>query len=165
MNIYDSIKSPFEDDENLKRIIEIYSSIKGPLVEGATLYKPLLLDYSNDIDKNIYMENFDEYIFWPITEDLFEKQKSTDVKNKDIFLKHKSYRDLYEYVGQMEGQLTEEQKGYLSQYDYASLANQTDIKDKYHITSSWVYEYTMFELIHLYKTIDWDKYYLIWLGY
>ena len=131
MNIYDSIKSPFEDDENLKRIIEIYSSIKGPLVEGATLYKPLLLDYSNDIDKNIYMENFDEYIFWPITEDLFEKQKSTDVKNKDIFLKHKSYRDLYEYVGQMEGQLTEEQKGYLSQYDYASLANQTDIKDKY----------------------------------
>ena len=41
----------------------------------------------------------------------------------------------------------------------------TDIKDKYHITSSWVYEYTMFELIHLYKTIDWDKYYLIWLGY
>lgn len=41
----------------------------------------------------------------------------------------------------------------------------TDIKDKYHITSSWVYEYTMFELIHLYKTIDWNKYYLIWLGY
>lgn len=41
----------------------------------------------------------------------------------------------------------------------------TDIKDKYHITSSWVYEYTMFELIHLYKTIDWDKYYLLWLGY
>ena len=41
----------------------------------------------------------------------------------------------------------------------------TDIKDKYRITSSWVYEYTMFELIHLYKTIDWDKYYLVWLGY
>lgn len=41
----------------------------------------------------------------------------------------------------------------------------TNIKHKYRITSSWVYEYTMFELIHLYKTIDWDKYYLIWLGY
>lgn len=41
----------------------------------------------------------------------------------------------------------------------------TNIKDKYHITSSWVYEYTMFELIHLYKTIDWNKYDLIWLGY
>ena len=41
----------------------------------------------------------------------------------------------------------------------------TDIKDKYHITTSWVYEYTMFELVHLYKTIDWNKYDLIWLGY
>jgi len=41
----------------------------------------------------------------------------------------------------------------------------TNIKHKYRITSSWMYEYTMFELIHLYKTIDWDKYYLIWMGY
>lgn len=131
MNIYDSIESPFENDENLKKIIEIYSSMKGPIVDGVTIYKPLLKDYNNDIDKNIYLENFDEYIFWPITEDLFEKQKSTDVKNKDIFLKHKSYRALYEYVEQMEAQLTEEQRKYLSEYDYAVLANQTEIKDKY----------------------------------
>lgn len=41
----------------------------------------------------------------------------------------------------------------------------TDINDKFHLTTSWTYEYTMFELIHLYKTIDWEKYYLIWLGY
>ena len=41
----------------------------------------------------------------------------------------------------------------------------TDINDKFHLTTSWTYEYTMFELIHLYKTIDWKKYYLIWLGY
>ena len=131
MNIYDSIKSPFEDDENLKRIIEIYSSMKGPIVDGSTLYKPLILDYSGTIDKNSYMENFDKYIFWPITENLFEKQKSTDVNNKDIFLKHKSYRELYEYVGKIEEQLTEEQKGYLSQYDYAILANQEELKEKY----------------------------------
>lgn len=41
----------------------------------------------------------------------------------------------------------------------------TDIEDKYHITTSWSYEYVMFELVHLYKTIDWSKYYLIWCGY
>lgn len=48
--------------------------------------------------------------------------------------------------------------------------NYIDILDtkpehKYHITTSWSYEYTMFELVHLYKTIDWNKYDLIWLGY
>ena len=53
MNIYDSIESPFENDENLKKIIEIYSSMKGPIVDGATIYKPLLKDYNNDIDKNM----------------------------------------------------------------------------------------------------------------
>ena len=41
----------------------------------------------------------------------------------------------------------------------------TDIEDNYHITTSWSYEYVMFELVHLYKTIDWSKYYLIWCGY
>lgn len=41
----------------------------------------------------------------------------------------------------------------------------TDINDKFHLTTSWTYEYTMFELIHLYKSIDWNKYYLVWLGY
>ena len=48
--------------------------------------------------------------------------------------------------------------------------NYIDILDtkpehKYRITTSCSYEYTMFELVHLYKTIDWNKYYLIWLGY
>jgi hypothetical protein len=41
----------------------------------------------------------------------------------------------------------------------------TDLNDKYSLTTSWLYEYTMFELIHLYKSIDWNKYYLVWLGY
>lgn len=41
----------------------------------------------------------------------------------------------------------------------------TKPEHKYQITTSWSYEYTMFELVHLYKTIDWNKYDLIWLGY
>lgn len=41
----------------------------------------------------------------------------------------------------------------------------TDINNKFSITTSWTYEYTMFELIHLYKSIDWNQYQLIWCGY
>lgn len=33
------------------------------------------------------------------------------------------------------------------------------------LMDTWQYEYDMFNLLHLYKNIDWDKYYLIWLGY
>ena len=39
------------------------------------------------------------------------------------------------------------------------------IKDERALLYTWDYEFDLFNLIHLYKTIDWDKYYLIWLGY
>ena len=41
----------------------------------------------------------------------------------------------------------------------------TDPNNKFSITNSWDYEYAMFELVHLYKLIDWDEYSLIWCGY
>ena len=41
----------------------------------------------------------------------------------------------------------------------------TDLDDKNHITSSWYYEYSIFNLIHLYKTIDFDKYDLLFYGW
>ena len=41
----------------------------------------------------------------------------------------------------------------------------TDPNNKFSITNSWDYEYAMFELVHLYKLIDWNKYSLIWCGY
>lgn len=33
------------------------------------------------------------------------------------------------------------------------------------ITGSWTFEYSLFELIRLYKTINWDNYYVIYLAY
>lgn len=33
------------------------------------------------------------------------------------------------------------------------------------ITGSWTFEYSLFELIRLYKTIDWDNYYVVYLAY
>jgi len=33
------------------------------------------------------------------------------------------------------------------------------------ITDSWFFEYALFELIRLYKTIDWDNYYVVYLAY
>lgn len=41
----------------------------------------------------------------------------------------------------------------------------TNPDDKFSITNSWDYECAMLELVHLYKSIDWDKYSLIWCGY
>jgi len=41
----------------------------------------------------------------------------------------------------------------------------TDLNHKYNITTSWLYEYAMFELIHIYKSVDWTKNTLIWCGY
>lgn len=33
------------------------------------------------------------------------------------------------------------------------------------ITGSWTFEYSLFELIRLYKSIDWNNYYVIYLAY
>lgn len=44
-----------------------------------------------------------------------------------------------------------------NEYDF-SLKNEQ-------IIGSWTFEYSLFELIRLYKTIDWDKYYVVYLAY
>ena len=49
-------------------------------------------------------------------------------------------------------------------YKHRDILN-TDPNNKFSITFSWVYEYAMLELVHLYKLIDWDEYSLIWCGY
>ena len=33
------------------------------------------------------------------------------------------------------------------------------------VTGSWTFEYSLFELIRLYKTINWEKYYVVYLAY
>lgn len=35
---------------------------------------------------------------------------------------------------------------------------------KYVLQTTWKYEYEMFNILHCYKMIDWDKYYLVILG-
>ena len=40
-----------------------------------------------------------------------------------------------------------------------------DTDRPYNITNSWKYEYLMFELVHIYKMVDWTKYDLIWMGW
>lgn len=45
------------------------------------------------------------------------------------------------------------------------LINDKNYKTIELITNSWLYEYSVFNLIYLYKTIDWEKYYLIFWGW
>ncbi len=40
----------------------------------------------------------------------------------------------------------------------------TDIYRK-HIVDSWYYEYEIFELLHIYKTFDSSRYYMLWTGH
>lgn len=40
-----------------------------------------------------------------------------------------------------------------------------DLKDPYKVQGTWLYEYELFNLIHCYKMIDWDKYCLIIYGW
>ena len=51
-------------------------------------------------------------------------------------------------------------KGHTQMYDLNDLDSTDDF-----MTASWSYEYTIFNLIYLYKTFDWKKYYLIFYGY
>ena len=41
----------------------------------------------------------------------------------------------------------------------------TDEKNPYKVQDTWMYEYQMFNLLHCYKMIDWDKYVLIIYGW
>ena len=40
-----------------------------------------------------------------------------------------------------------------------------NLKSPYKVQSCWFYEYELFDLIHCYKTIDWNKYLLIIYGW
>ena len=42
---------------------------------------------------------------------------------------------------------------------------QLDTSDDWQITTSWKYEYLIFNLVHILKTFDWAKYDLIYMGY
>lgn len=40
----------------------------------------------------------------------------------------------------------------------------TNKENKFSLQTTWKYEYEMFNIIHCYKSIDWDKYYLVIIG-
>ena len=40
----------------------------------------------------------------------------------------------------------------------------TNIESKYILQTTWKYEYEIYNIIHCYKTIDWNKYYLVLIG-
>lgn len=40
-----------------------------------------------------------------------------------------------------------------------------DMTDKEHITHSWKYEYSIFELVRIYKTFNWEKNVMVYYGY
>lgn len=54
----------------------------------------------------------------------------------------------------------------ITQWGYFSTASfQKDVGNKYAVTHSWLYEYEIFNLIALYKFVDWNNTTLLYLGY
>lgn len=80
MNLYDSIRSPFEDNDVLYRIIGLYSSMER---EDDNLYSKIIAENSEKsiFNKKKYLEDFEKLILKPTIEKLYSNLKYK-VKNE-----------------------------------------------------------------------------------
>lgn len=118
MNLYDKIKSPFEDEETIIRIIKNFSE-KSPH-SSSEFYHHILRDNNETINNNLYMDCFDENIYWPLLENDWKNIYEDVAKNpefKKIYDRFDSYQELFNYINQLD----EETKVALRKYrEYAS---------------------------------------------
>ena len=73
--------------------------------------------------------------------------------NKEVE-KAKTFEDKYELY-----------KRHIKNYECEWFACEPIQLDKNGVCCSWLYEHLIFELVHLYKTIDFDRYVLVFLGW
>lgn len=130
MNLYDKIRSPFEDEETIKRIIENFSD-KKPHSSGE-FYHYILRDNNELIDNNEYMDRFDENIYWPLLENDWKKIGNDMSKNpglKRIYDRFGSYQDLYNYINKLDKGTLE---ALANHREYSRKKNpDTELVDKY----------------------------------
>src|SRR5699024_2550201 len=79
--------------------------------------------------------------------------------------------DYLEYIGKTtEDRLRDHMKSMLNEWESEFLPEGVFMaydldEDTEEITKSWKYEYSIFELVRLYKYTDWDKYCLLFMGW
>lgn len=125
MNLYDKIKSPFEDEETIKRIIRNFSDNK-PQSSGE-FYHYVLRDNNEPIDNDLYMDCFDENIYWPLLENDWKNIENDVSKSeglKKIYDRFESYQELFNYINKLD----KETKEALTKYREYSRRKNPDIE-------------------------------------
>ncbi|MBR5227430.1 MAG: hypothetical protein IKV94_02190 [Clostridia bacterium] len=116
MKFYDKIKNPLDNEETLKGIIKCFAENKCD--SSGELYNAIVKYNDNQIiDSNEYMEKFDEYIYWPSTENDWENiskeiEKTKDPRINNVYHKYSSYKELYNYIDNLDA----ETRGMLEKY-------------------------------------------------
>ncbi len=99
MNLYDKIKNPFEDAETIRAIIKNFSD--NNVLSSGEMYNFIVKNNNESIDNDLYMDSFEENIYWPLLENDWKKQEDKAVKDpllKKIFDRFGSYKELYNYI-------------------------------------------------------------------
>lgn len=147
------------------------------LFRGNCIY--CLGDIDNKLYKTLEKNRIDE-IF--IKDEVKEKMKEYDngILNAEGFLEilklYKEHilnyfknllKDGYEESWRDDETSSEKLKGHIEEkIRMITDCNEYDFDlDKEQITDSWFFEYALFELIRLYKTIDWKNYKVVYLAY
>lgn len=146
--------------------VEIYElgkySKEGAVLEQVKVELPEDLQKTYELIKQHADDH--EYGFNVVTKDeLIWCIKSYEKRVKDIltdYLEEKSKDEFDERS--REERLMEYVRDKLTWFEYY-----TNLKDddKYHVQSTWFYEYGLFDLIHVLKMVNWDEYVLIVTGW
>ncbi len=86
MNLYDSIKSPIDDNKILKQLIDFYTESDNPKRE---MYSKLVSGIeSRDFDKEKYIKDYEKLIVKPTMESLYKNIEKRINLNEDVFGKN-----------------------------------------------------------------------------
>ena len=104
--IYNEIKSPFDNENTIQQLVELYAS--GKVTNSNSLYRQITdFDSGNENDKQKYLYEFQENILFPNLAELYNNMKfgrdetiPNDPRVKKIFTKLKDYEELDNYATQ-----------------------------------------------------------------
>jgi len=83
MNLYDSIKSPFENADTITRILEIYSNMEE---SDNDLYSKLIVDTkTQSFDRDKYIKEYEDLIINPTFEELYNNLKTQDNSTEPLW--------------------------------------------------------------------------------
>lgn len=130
MNLYDKIKSPFEDVETIRAIIKKFSD--NNVLSSGAMYPSIVRNNNEAIDNASYMDSFDENIYWPLLENDWENKKEEVERNpvlKKIYDRFGSYQELYNYINNLDNETRDSLKSF---YEYSRRKNpDTQLVDKH----------------------------------